>query len=250
MADDLTLGEQNYNQFADRYADRVPDKPHNAYYDRPAVLSLLPDVTNLQVLDAGCGPGIYSQWLLDHGATVTAIDVTPRMVEITKERLKAYPADRVTAFRHDLQQPLDFAADAQFDLVIAPLVLDYIAEWTPVFREFARVLKPGGMFVFSCGHPHGDYNWLHHKNGEDVNYFERELFTTPWGGFGEPKPQVSTYRRPLQMMLNPIIDAGLSIDHIHEPKPTEKFAELDPKHYAELMELPAFICVRAKKAGA
>ncbi|NJO84745.1 MAG: hypothetical protein HC828_19575 [Blastochloris sp.] len=55
-----SLGEKNYEAFADRYVRIAETKGHNAYYDRPAVTSLLPDVNGLHVLDAGCGGGYYS----------------------------------------------------------------------------------------------------------------------------------------------------------------------------------------------
>jgi len=207
------------------------------------VQSLLPDVNGLRVLDAGCGPGQYADWLVERGAEVVAIDVTPRMVELAKDRL----GDRATVFQHDLNQPLAFAEDASFDLVIAPLVLDYIADWVPVFSEFARVLKPGGQFVFSCGHPHGDYDWLQNKRGLDIDYFKLEQPTVTWGGFGETRPTITFYRRPLNMILNPIMAAGLTLDHILEPLPTEEFAKIDPDNDATLRKVPGFIVVRAKK---
>ncbi|MCI0713222.1 MAG: class I SAM-dependent methyltransferase, partial [Chloroflexi bacterium] len=125
------LGEQNYEQFADRYAAAVNTKPHNAYYERPNTLSLLPDVTGLRVFDAGCGPGDYARWLLEHGAAfVQAVDVTPRFVDITLEKVAGF-IDRVDVRRADLAQPLDFAADNSFDVVLCPLVLDYIRDWQP-----------------------------------------------------------------------------------------------------------------------
>jgi SAM-dependent methyltransferase len=105
MTTNKSIGEQNYEQFADRYAARIETKPHNAYYERPATLSLLPDVKDLHVLDAGCGPGIYTAWLLDHGAQVVAIDVTPRMVELTQQRV----GSRAQVHCADLTQPLAFA---------------------------------------------------------------------------------------------------------------------------------------------
>ena len=46
-----------YERLAEAYSERVETKPHNAYYERPATLGLLPDVEGLRVLDAGCGPG-------------------------------------------------------------------------------------------------------------------------------------------------------------------------------------------------
>jgi hypothetical protein len=47
-----------YSRLADASAARIDTKAHNAYYDRPAVLSLLPPVEGKRVLDAGCGPGV------------------------------------------------------------------------------------------------------------------------------------------------------------------------------------------------
>ncbi|HMQ56333.1 MAG TPA: SAM-dependent methyltransferase, partial [Anaerolineae bacterium] len=60
----ISLGEQNYNQFADRYAAIAETKPHNADYNFPAIISLLTDVSGATVLDAGCGPGFFTRWLL------------------------------------------------------------------------------------------------------------------------------------------------------------------------------------------
>lgn len=234
-----SLGEQNYEQFADRYAKFVRTKAYNAHYERPATLSLLPDVKGLRVLDAGCGPGEYAAWLVERGAAVVAFDVTPRMVEITQERL----GDTVTALRHDLHEPLDFAGDEAFDLVICPLVLDYIKDWTPVFTEFRRVLKRGGTLVFSCGHPATDF-FVFHNEG---NYFNVEMFEMAWGGFGEPRPVVTSYRRSLADTLNPLIEAGLVIDHIHEARPIESFREQEPEQYEELLRRPGFLWVRARK---
>lgn len=53
-----------YEALAERYAALVDSKAENAYCERPATLSLLPDVKGKRVLDAGCGPGSYSEWLV------------------------------------------------------------------------------------------------------------------------------------------------------------------------------------------
>lgn len=49
-----------YEALAERYAALVDSKAENAYCERPATLSLLPDIEGKRVLDAGCGPGSYS----------------------------------------------------------------------------------------------------------------------------------------------------------------------------------------------
>jgi len=85
MAKEKPIAFDAYESLADAYAARIDTKPHNAYLERPATLSLLPEVKGKRVLDAGCGPGVYSEWLLKHGANVVAVDVSPRMVEHAKK---------------------------------------------------------------------------------------------------------------------------------------------------------------------
>lgn len=100
-----------YEALAESYAAKIETKPHNAYYERPATLALLPDVTGLHVLDAGCGPGVYAEWLLEHGAArVVAIDASPKMVKLTRQRVNERAEVRVT----DLSKPLDFLTDDSF----------------------------------------------------------------------------------------------------------------------------------------
>jgi SAM-dependent methyltransferase len=235
-----TLGEQSYEQFADQYAAAVNTKPHNAYYERPNTLSLLPDVAGLRVFDAGCGPGDYALWLLEHGAAfVQAVDVTPRFADITREKVNKF-SDKVDVRRADLAQPLDFAGDASFDIVLSPLVLDYIRDWQATFREFHRILKPSGVLVASFTHPFWETRY-------SENYFDVEPIEMHWGGFGEPKPLVKWYRRPLNEVLNPLASAGFRLDYILEPLPTEEFKQADPQDYEELMQRPGFLCIRAVK---
>jgi ubiquinone/menaquinone biosynthesis C-methylase UbiE len=245
-----SLGEQNYEQFAERYAAAIETKAHNAYYERPATLSLLPNVQGLTALDAGCGPGIYTEWLLKQGAQVVACDVTPQMLAITQHRIaRSLPQakQQVELHRADLTQPLSFASNAQFDLVLCPLVLDYIADWQPVFEEFFRVLKPGGLFVFSCGHPTGDFLYTQRRQLTPGNYFELEQVVMEWRGFGEPYPVITSYRRPLAAMLNPLVKAGFVLDELLEPRPVAQFQAVNPDDYDKLMREPGFLCIRARK---
>jgi magnesium-protoporphyrin O-methyltransferase len=72
---------------------------------RATMLSRLPeDLTGLRVLDAGCGPGVMTAELAARGATVTAADISPQLVEIAEKRLPeahraASPSTRATCCR-------------------------------------------------------------------------------------------------------------------------------------------------------
>ncbi len=237
-----SLGEQNYAQFADRYARFAATKPHNAHYDRPAVRSLLPPLEGLRALDAGTGPGFNAEWMVDSGAAVTAIDVTPAFIDIARARL----GERADVRLADLAGSLPFA-DGSFDVVLCALVLDYIEDWGPTFSEFARLLSPGGALVFSCGHPQASHLLWRDRVAPNANYFEVERGALRWHGFGEPPPVLVSFRRPLGEMLNPLISVGLQIDHVLETRPTAAFHETAPEDAAFLDRNPGFLCVRAHR---
>lgn len=226
-----------YQSLAEAYAARIDTKPHNAYYERPATLSLLPDVKGKRVLDAGCGPGVYAEWLADHGAEVVAFDVSAKMVQFARERLGA----KAQVLQADLDQPLDFLPDSSFDLVLSALALDYVRDWDKTFNEFYRVLRQPGRLVFSVGHPFAEF--ILHGAG---SYFETELVDSEWTGFGTPV-RVPSYRRPLGAVINPLLEAGFVLERILEPIPTEQFKQKAPQYYQELSRQPGFLCVRAVK---
>lgn len=230
-----------YSRLADAYAARIGSKAHNAYYDRPAVISLLPPVEGKRVLDAGCGPGVYAEWLADRGASVVGIDVCPRMVELARLRL----GDRASVIEADLGQPLDFLPPTSFDVVVSALAMDYVRDWDAAFREFFRVLRDGGHFIFSAEHP-SDVFYDHHPNG---NYFEVERVECEWRAF-VTRVRMPSYRRPLQAMLGPLLEAGFLLERLLEPRPVPEFRDQDPRDYEKLMRQPGFICLRARKPEA
>lgn len=244
---DMPLAYNAYQQLAEAYDRHVDTKPHNAYYERPAMLALLPDLSSAKVLDVGCGPGAYAEQLAIRGATVTSCDISDKMLELAHRRIEESVAagrveqNQIKFHQVDLTQPLTIFDDASFDLVNAPLCLDYIEDWTTLFREFNRKLKPGGTLLFSSGHPASDAEYF-----KTEKYFEVEQVETTWTGFGIPVLMPS-YRRPLAEIINPIADAGFILDHVHEPLPTSDFEKADLRRYKSLMHRPVFVCVRAKK---
>ncbi len=227
---------QAFETLAERYASLVDTKPENAYYERPAVFSLLPGVKGKRILDAGCGPGSYSEWLVEHGAEVIAIDVSPRMVQLAKQRL----GKRVEVHQADLGKPLGFLEDKTFDIIISPLVLDSIEDWESVFVEFSRLLCNSGLLVFSMEHP-----FLKFTESVEKDYFATELIETEWRGFGIPI-KVPSYRRSLGSMVSALTATGFVIESIVEPRPTEMFKKKDPDTHQRLSKKPGFLCIRAR----
>ncbi|HJR09344.1 MAG TPA: class I SAM-dependent methyltransferase [Pyrinomonadaceae bacterium] len=223
----------SYEGIAGKYAEKVDTQPWNAYYERPAVISLLPSLSNAKVLDAGCGSGWYAEYLLGRGAAVTAFDVNSEFVTLTRTRV----GERARVLRADLADPLDFAEAGEFDVVVCPLVMHYLKDWQPVLGEFRRVLKPHGVLVFSTHHPFMDWKLF---NTED--YFAVELLEDDWG-IGK----VKFYRRPLTAISQDLDSAGFFIERLLEPQPTDDFRRVHPEGYERLTKNPWFLVVRARK---
>ena len=90
-------------------------------------------------LDVGCGMGELAERVQrEFGAEVVAVDISPRMVELTRAR-------GVDAREADVQA-LPFE-DGSFDCVAANWVLYHVPDLDLGVRELARVLKPGGRLV-------------------------------------------------------------------------------------------------------
>jgi SAM-dependent methyltransferase len=103
------------------------------------VFGRVADAEPRDVLEVGPGPGELSERISHElGANVVAVDVSPRMVELTRAR-------GVDARVGDVQE-LPFETES-FDLVVAAWVLFHPADLDRALAEIARVLRPGGRLV-------------------------------------------------------------------------------------------------------
>jgi ubiquinone biosynthesis O-methyltransferase len=112
--------------------------------ERQLILELVGDVSGCRVLDVGCGDGELALELARRGAIVTGIDASAAMIDAAKGRAKRHDAEIV--FEVAMAERLPFSA-AQFEVVTAITILCFVDDAAPVFREIARVLRPGGRFI-------------------------------------------------------------------------------------------------------
>jgi SAM-dependent methyltransferase len=228
------IGPTDYDAIAERYAAGIDERPWNALYERPATLALLPAVAGKDVLDAGCGPGWYADWLARNGAHVVAIDRSAHMVALAGERLRA----RCRVIQGNVSDLRNVVPDQAFDVILSSLVLHYLADLSQTFIEWARILRPSGTLVFSTHHPVQQGSLL------DPGYLRAELIEEEWSWLGE---KMRYYRRPLRDLTEPLAAAGFVIERISEPSPSEALQAKDPEGFEQLNRLPAFIFFRARK---
>jgi SAM-dependent methyltransferase len=94
-----------------------------------------------RILDVGCGTGELAERIQQElGADVIALDISPRMVDLTRSR-------GVEAVLGDVRQ-LPFP-DGEFDCVAAARILYHVPDLEQGISELARVLRPGGTLVAS-----------------------------------------------------------------------------------------------------
>lgn len=122
--------------------------------------------TSIEVLEVGTGPGFFAILLAEAGYRVTAIDLTPSM--LAEARRNAGALSNRIAFMEMNAQALDFK-DGRFDVVVSRNVTWNLPEPKAAYREWTRVLKPGGLLL------NFDANWYRYLfDGDARDAFDRD----------------------------------------------------------------------------
>jgi ubiquinone/menaquinone biosynthesis C-methylase UbiE len=112
-----------------------------------------------RVLDVGCGPGVFSEFLAGEGGDMWGLDFDHALVSASQRRL-AGGRHRFLVGRVE-QLPY---RDGTFDACVADSLLEHVPDWQGTLREATRVLRPGGLLVFYTA------NRLHPFQ-QEVNHF-------------------------------------------------------------------------------
>ncbi|WP_274376908.1 class I SAM-dependent methyltransferase [Desulforamulus reducens] len=115
-----------------------------------------------KILDAGCGAGGTMEYMLKYGCVV-GVDISPEMVEHCRNiGLSAYceGVERLPFENHS------------FDLVLCLDVLEHLPDERPALHELKRVVRPGGMLVFTVP----AFRWLWGRHDELNNHYRRYNF--------------------------------------------------------------------------
>lgn len=129
--------EDGYARYASEYDEK--EKFWDSF-EKNAYQSYILDSKDKKVLDAGAGTGRVSVRLADAGADVTALDISPEMLNILKSknfRIKTVVGD---------MEHMPFADDS-FDMVFSCLSLIHLKKIEPFLDECYRVLKDNGKMV-------------------------------------------------------------------------------------------------------
>jgi SAM-dependent methyltransferase len=176
---------------------------------------LLGDVTGKRILEIGCGSAPCSRWLAAQGARPVGLDLSRGMLERGLAAM-ARGGPRVPLVQAGAEA-LPFA-DESFDAACSSFgAVPFVADSAGVMREVARVLRPGGRWIFSVNHP---MRWIFPDDpGPDglratMPYFDR----TPYVEVdADDSPTYVEHHRTLGDRVREIVGAGLVLIDLIEP---------------------------------
>ncbi|ARU02286.1 bifunctional 2-polyprenyl-6-hydroxyphenol methylase/3-demethylubiquinol 3-O-methyltransferase UbiG [Yoonia vestfoldensis] len=144
MRNDLTI----YDTYADKWWSddiRWVRTLKNLVPGRLKHFDRLIDWQGKQVLDLGCAGGFMAEALARRGAQVTGIDPAAEAIAAARQHATAEGLD--IAYDVGLGEALPYDP-AGFDAVVCVDVLEHVTDLQKVMHEVARVLRPGGLFLF------------------------------------------------------------------------------------------------------
>jgi ubiquinone/menaquinone biosynthesis C-methylase UbiE len=225
----------------DRYRVQLTDRE---------VLRAVGTCAGTHVLDVGCGEGYMSRLLASRGAVVTGIDACEQLVRAATAASGSMRPKRIT-FATGKMTELRLSSGT-YDTVLANHSIQELRNPGCAFREFSRILRPGGRLVILTLHP--AFYIPRSERGNDgvistkpLEYFKVRKITQKFNvaGLTSPKPTV-LWLRPLGSYVDLLRSAGFSIRLLREPHPSKRMLAKDNwwrTHY----RTPMFLLIVAEK---
>ncbi|MGF6189339.1 class I SAM-dependent methyltransferase [Serratia sp. 2723] len=142
-----------FDEYAGLY-EKMLSWPYRKELELPTLEKLMGDLTGLNVLDFGCGPGVIARWLNKCGASyIVGHDISVGMLNYARRR------EEKEKLGIQYISQIDGKYSEHFDIVLAIYVMPYATHHKDLLtmsQTMAKVLKPGGRLITLPIHP--DFN--------------------------------------------------------------------------------------------
>lgn len=159
------LFDQKADLFEAHYSDKYTEEYRRRFVYGPMIKGL--DLKGKKVLEAMCGSGQATPFFLEHGAKITGLDISEKLIESFKRQFPECEAICQSVFDNEIP-------DQSFDVVSIIAGLHHLhPRVDDCVEEVYRILKPGGHFMFM--EPHAGslpdvFRKIWYKT--DTSYFE------------------------------------------------------------------------------
>ena len=221
MDDQVQRNRSYWDGLADEYQSStrisVTDFHYGPLLAGDATYNLLPeDVNGLRCLELGCGAGQNSIFLSSRGAECVAIDVSEQQLAHAA-RLNQDHGTGV-AFHALAMEQLD-GRFGSFDLIHSAYGLPFALDPFTVVQNCANLLNPGGVLLFSMGHPVYAGEWLELDENERGIFLQDYFNPIPDVRDGHQDDSSSWARAfPVSTVIGWVLDAGLQVNAVLEPR--------------------------------
>jgi len=214
----------------------------NVVMEEPAVLAHLGDLTDLRVVDLGCGDGTFAEVVLARGARMyLGIDGSAAMID-TARKLAPHPLARF-----ELGTIEDFRPGPETaDLVTSRMALHYLRDLSATIRSIRQALVPGGRMLFTVVHPvitsHDNQVPGRRTNWTVDDYFETGERHRSWFG-----AEVTWHHRTVEQYLSAVLEAGFTLEAVSECEPDRRRFSNAPDELARRRRVPLVLLVSARR---
>jgi ubiquinone/menaquinone biosynthesis C-methylase UbiE len=191
----------------------------NREMEQPNMFKLVPlDLKGKKLLDLGCGPGIHIKKYVERGAECFGIDLSNEMISLAKDYCPQANFEKGNIY------DLKFEDDS-FDIITASFVIDHVKDLDKGVAEIKRVLRKGGLFIFSIPHPINEM-FRDSKKGTFIpshSYYDTETAYHNIAGAGFKFP---SFPRTLNTYFDTFLK-DFSLIEFRENKIKESWAEVE-----------------------
>ncbi len=205
-----------------------------------------PSIAGWRVLCLAAGGGRHGPLYAAAGGIVTVVDFSAAMLERDRQAARQYGWNlRLIETSMD---DLSALQNAEFDLVIHPVSSCYLPDLRPMYREIARVTKPGGIYVSQHKQPaslqsslapqRGHYVWLHRGDGQPLPPAGNDQLIR--------EPETVEFAHPLGVLLGEMCCSGFVIEDVMEPQHADPVASEGSFGHRACF-IPPYLRVKARR---
>jgi ubiquinone/menaquinone biosynthesis C-methylase UbiE len=226
----------------------------------PNLLRLMDLKPGDRVLDLACGQGFFTREFFKIAKNVTGVDASKTLIALAKEHSPSSGHGKID-WQVAEADKLPFLKDGSIDKAVIVLALQNMEDIAGVFKECARVIKPGGSLFFVLNHPAfripkaSGWGW---DEKEKVQYRRIDRYISELKVPIDMHPgqksgggQTLSFHRPLQSYFKALGKAGFGVVGMEEWN-SHKKSEPGPRAVAEdraRKEIPLFLCLVCRKIG-